>query len=380
MSSTQKKLFHRIKSLPLKEVLVPFFLSRLFVLSALVVAHEVVIKTAATNPKTLALYHERIFGWDAGYYIQIATSGYGSHLNSSIRFFPLFPLVGKIFSLISFIPTKYSLLIISNVATLAAGFVIYEIAATKFSKKVASLGVWICLFAPASYALVAGYSDSLLILLESVVILAATKRRTAIVLAAGFLAGLDRPTGVVLSIFIFFEYLTYFHRQKVPILKSIFRAVLPSIGPGLGTVTFLSYALYKYHDFFAPLSTQLGTNHRGSFTDPFVNAVDSVKEVFTGHIGSFMHLPWVVVAIVILMLGIKKVPFNWSLYAGVSLILILISKNLDGFERYLGDIVPLLVVGAYETDRVKQEKIVVMLLAVTMMTYSVLALIGVYTP
>ena len=54
-----------------------------------------------------------------------------------------------------------------------------------------------------------------------------------------------------------------------------------------------------------------------------------------GHLSALLHLPWVAVAVVALVLGVRRLPLSATLYGSAIVIVALGGQNLDSFERYL---------------------------------------------
>ena len=64
--------------------------------------------------------HQGLLGWDAGWYEAIARSGYGPLGHQSLRFFPLFPLVGRALAVLPGVSAGAALVVVANVSALVA--------------------------------------------------------------------------------------------------------------------------------------------------------------------------------------------------------------------------------------------------------------------
>ena len=79
----------------LRAAALPWIASRALVVGALVLSRFLFDEIGrAPRPVQLA---QGLFAWDAAFYREIAERGYGALSAESLRFFPLFPLLSKVF-------------------------------------------------------------------------------------------------------------------------------------------------------------------------------------------------------------------------------------------------------------------------------------------
>ncbi len=164
------------------------------------------------DPATLQadiIWYYRLLHWDSHWYHAIVRDGYqyGGDLSvpSSVAFFPLYPLFAYAVKSLLRIDTNLALLIVANVAALAAALLFTKFVKDELGDRVALLSLGSLCFYPSSLFLSAGYSKSLclaFVLLSFVLI-----RREKFVLAA-VMAGLasgTRSTGIVVMPVILWE-------------------------------------------------------------------------------------------------------------------------------------------------------------------------------
>ena len=101
-------------------VLPAWLVARVVVAAALVLAHLSVRSVRPHNPTALQRVHDGLLGWDAGWYRSIADHGYAAAGRESLRFFPLFPLLGRWLGHIPGLGTGGALVVVANVASLLA--------------------------------------------------------------------------------------------------------------------------------------------------------------------------------------------------------------------------------------------------------------------
>jgi hypothetical protein len=98
------------------------------------------------------------------------------------------------------------------------------------------------------------------------------------------------------------------------------------------------------------------------------------------HLGSALHLPWVVLALALLVVAARRWPAAYPAYAAAILAVVLTGSNLDGFERYALSAFPLVLAGATLTSGPRVERTVLALAAAGLAGYSVLAFTNLYVP
>ena len=150
----------------LREALLPFVVARVVVLGALGLAHFVVDRTNPANGATVLRVHQGLLGWDAGWYESIARVGYQPLGTQSLRFFPLVPLLTHGLAWIPGLGDGPALVLLANAAALAATALLYLLARRELGEAArARRTVWILSLLPASFVLVMGYAESVLLLL-----------------------------------------------------------------------------------------------------------------------------------------------------------------------------------------------------------------------
>ena len=152
--------------------------------------------------------------WDAGWYLDIAKSGYvyqpGSP--SRIAFFPLYPLLIRITHAIFHLPQAdhwflVTGLFVSNGCLIGALIYFYKLLTIDFDESIAARANLYLLVFPTSFFLSAVYAESLfLVLTLGAFFYARTDRWIAACILAA-LATLCRSQGVLIALPLFFEYL-----------------------------------------------------------------------------------------------------------------------------------------------------------------------------
>jgi Gpi18-like mannosyltransferase len=140
--------------------------------------------------------------WDGSWYLNIAVEGYHyvQGQQSNVGFFPLYPLLMRLFSLGSndLDVVIVAGLIISNVAALLAFYFLYRLILLDHGPDIGRRAIWLLAFFPTSFYLSIVYTEGIFLAFTVTAFYAARKRHW---LAAGFLGALGaltRAIGVLL--------------------------------------------------------------------------------------------------------------------------------------------------------------------------------------
>ncbi|MEP7216811.1 MAG: glycosyltransferase family 39 protein, partial [Anaerolineaceae bacterium] len=195
-------------------------------------------------------------GSDSIFLLGIAANGYhalpiqGAYLDWA--FFPLYPLVVRFVSLLTFGDLAIAGVLVANLAALAGAWLLYRIGEPRFGHRRALLAVVYLLIAPGAVAFGMAYTDSLFLLLALVAFGAAQRGRWWLMGSAYHLATLTRLPGIFLAIPLILVILASDKRS--------WRAALPLVlGPAaLGGFTF--YLWRQFGVWFAYLQAQVAWN------------------------------------------------------------------------------------------------------------------------
>jgi hypothetical protein len=151
--------------------------ARVLVAAALVVAHLSVRSVRPDNPVALQRVHDGLLGWDAGWYRSIADHGYVAAGRESLRFFPLYPLLGRWLGSVPGVGTGVALVVVANVAALLAMAALLLLVRRDLGDTaLAGRSMWLLALAPSAYSLVLAYSDAVLLLCSIVTFLGIRSR------------------------------------------------------------------------------------------------------------------------------------------------------------------------------------------------------------
>ncbi len=361
-------------------VLPAWIVARVLVALALVVAHLGVHSLRPGNPTALQRVHQGLLSWDAGWYLAIATHGYAAAGRQSLRFFPLFPLLGRWLGRLPGVGTGTALIVVANVASLLAlAALLLLVRHDLGDADLARRSVWLLALAPSAYAMVLAYSDALLLLCSLVTFLGIRTGRWWWAAAAGLAAGADRPLGVLLVVPVAVE--LWSRRDTLSGAGRRVAGLAALVAPAVGAGAFLVWVDHRFGNAWLPLTVQQQGGHRGQLAVPFDAMGHDVASALHGHhLGSAAHIPWVLLCVALAVLAWRRLPRSYALFATVVLVVSLSSTNLDSFERYALGAFPLVVAASTTTSRRPVELVVLVVSAAAMTGYALLAFLGIVVP
>jgi hypothetical protein len=357
--------------------IVPWALARVLVVAALALSRHLFDEIGA--PPRPAALGQGLFAWDAAFYRDIAEHGYRAVGETSLRFFPLVPMLGRGLGWLLFDHTPAALIIVANVSALAFGALLHRLALRETGDAAtARRAAWFGALFPAAFVLVMGYAEATAMMLGVVVFLGLRSNRFWWAAVAGFLAGLCRPVGVLLVVPAAVEAVRGWRDAST---ESRVARVVSVVAPAAGAASYLAWVGAEFGDFWKPISLQNQATLRGGFQDPVTRTVDAVGDLFGGdRFGSGLHIVWAVGFALLLVVLVRRFPASYSLYGVATLLLGLSAHNLDSLERYCWSSFPFLLALAAVTDRDEVERGAYVLAAAGLVGYATLAFLGVQGP
>lgn len=357
------RLAHLVRR-DLVAVVPAWILARVLVALAWVVARVVADDTG----DVVRQWRNGLFAWDAGWYRDIADYWYTGMPPGAIRFFPLFPLIGRA------IPGAEAVVLVTvtNVGALVAAALLRYLVRTELGDEVvAQRAATLFTLFPAALVLVLAYAEALFVCLAVGVFIALRRQRWMAAAGLGLLATTCRPIGVLLVVPMAVE---LYRAGARP-----WRALAAPAGPVLGLVAVAMLAHDVTGSWTSPIDEQ--NTLRGDFVDP-VSRVGRglVDMVGAERFGDGLHTPFVLAALGLCVVAWRRLPASYALYSIVTVIVALSAENLNSFERYALNAFPLVIALALVTDRPRWRVPTAVASAVMMFAVAVAAFAGEYTP
>ena len=342
----------------------------------LYVAAAYIVTTAVVNrlepPPSFTPVTDGLLAWDGRWYEAIAIGGYADAADPALRFFPLWPLLGRAASWLPGVGAGAALVILANAAALAAGVLLHRLVVDETGDwRLARRAVRVLALAPPSFVLVMAYTEALYLTLAFSVFLLARQKRWWAAAATGYLAGLTRPVGALLAL-------------PVAALggpdRSLRRAgaLAATIAPLAGAATFVIWAQGALGDASAPFDQQ--RELRGDLVDPVSRLVRGAWRGAHGDTGELLHFLAAVGLVALAVSVARRLSRPMAAYALPSLALLLAAENLNSLERYALGAFPLVIAAAMVSRHRWLDRWIVGALGAGMVCLTTLAFHGVYVP
>jgi Gpi18-like mannosyltransferase len=293
--------------------------------------------------------------YDVLAYTGIAQYGY-VHVHDTV-FFPLWPLLirglGILFGATA-LSYYFSSLVLANLFFYLALVVCFYVLSKEFDEAVARKACFYLTFSPYALFFFTGYTESLFVLLSLATFLCLQSGRWWLAGGCGFLAALTRSQGILLMIPFAVVLWLHFqvHREDVSWERMV-QAALPLLLIPLGVVVFMGYLAITKGDPLA-FSTQEAVFWHRHLVFPPVSIIMTFQallrpETYNLHLLNSLDVIFVLLALVILALGWKRLPLHYSLFA-LALLLFCLSypqgtiEPLAAGPRYVLVIFPLFAV------------------------------------
>lgn len=375
----------------LKEAGWVFLLSRCLVLVASYIA-VILIPLAGTASTLNCIQGTQInpcvfmwYRWDAIIYTGMAYQGYA--FAPSVAFYPLWPLLMHFGGLLlgGSYPLSYYLagLLLANICFFFTLVLCYCLLAEDFELSLARRALFYLAFYPYALFFFVGYSEALFVLLCLAVFLLLRRGKALDWWFAGllgFLASLTRSAGLVLSVPFFVVYIQRFwvpsRREQSSFLQKL-NAFLPILLIPAGIVAYMTYLGYTKGNPLIAEAFEWTYWHRHFILIwyPFIAVIKNLLQgpfFSLGVLRNGLDLAFVFLPIVALILGWKRLPLHYSLFA-LCLMLFSLSFSLNtaypltSQPRYMLSAFPVIVLYALWGKRTRFNQIYVVL-AITMLT------------
>ncbi len=352
--------------------------ARVVTLAALGLASFLRPRWPVELPPTERFARGGLLGWDADWYRRIALHGYDGVPEQGLRFFPLLPEVARLLGLGTGVGVGLALLALANGPALGVGALTSRLVRLEGGDaRLAGLAATLVALAPPAFVLIMGYTEAIALCALLGAVVAARRKAWGVACACGLVAGLARPTGVLLAVPLAVLALDGLRQAG---WGERARRALAVASPALGAAPYLLWAQVDRGDWYAPYRVQSLPGLRGSFVDPFTRVGRALATLAGGGVGVDAHDLWVPVAVVLLIPAVRRWSPALVALMVVTTLVALSAENLGSFERYLwASIVPVLTVAWLCRGRVASRAAPVVAGA-GMAALATLAFLGYYVP
>ncbi|MCA1841776.1 MAG: hypothetical protein LC792_01040, partial [Actinobacteria bacterium] len=294
-----------------------WLVARVLVLVALVLARALAGRVTAGGTHWPAL-SQGLLAWDGDWYLHIARHGYAAVTAEGLRFFPLFPLAARGLAPLLAGSTGAALLVLSNGGALVLGALVHRLGLEETGDEcLARRAAWLVALVPPFFVLVMGYAEPIALSLAVAVFLAMRRRRWWPAAAAGLLAGLARPSGVVLALPVAVE--AWRGLRDAGARERLARAGAVA-APLVGAGSYLAWVGARFGDPWLPLRAQQLDYLRGGTADPLATLATAAGHLVQGRWAdhNIARAPWLLALAALVVVAFRRWPLPYGALAAAT--------------------------------------------------------------
>ena len=363
---------------PWREVLVavapPWLAARAAVIAGYVLARVAVDQLGVARPAPLV---DGVMAWDAHHYRTIAEQGYDAFPHA-YRFFPLFPMLVRGLSNLTFGNETVAALLLGNAAALLLGIALHRLVLTETGDAaVGRLATWLLLAGPAAAPLVMGYSETLGAAASVLTFLAARQGRWWWAVVGAAVVASTWSIGSVIAVPLAVEAASGVARTD---LRGKLARLAAVVTPVAVAAMCLGWVEVATGDGWANVVTVQSEVYDRTAVDPFTALYRAGEDLFVGHAASGIPFPWALLTIGLTAAAFRRLPLSYGAYAAVLVVVAISSANIDSFERYVLRAFPLAVVGAMLLKAEWQQRLAVAVGVGGLVVYATAIFLGAKVP
>jgi len=279
---------------------------------------------------------EGLMTWDGTFYRVIAEGWYHGPATpgEAVRFFPAYPGIGKLLAPITFGNVDVALLLLANIAAVAAGVLVWRLAAEVTGDPPTGIrAAWMVALIPAANVFAFAYTEAPMLLAGAAVLLALHRRSPWVAAAVGLGAGLLRPSGVLLALPAAIEAIRWY-------LDAPRRRPLDIVGWGAATVApvaGLAAAMVWVSQPGGDVgeSFRIQRQLRDGFRDPLTRLVQAFVDFAHGSLHDIYNVAFALGFAALFVVAVRKrQPLSWLAFMAATWVVAVGGNNMDSVGRY----------------------------------------------
>lgn len=348
--------------------------TRVLVLAGYVLA--AVSSDTLLDRRTLEL-DNGLLAWDGRWYERIAQHGYQEEFIEGVRFFPLFPLLGKLLSFAFLGSEAVALVVIANVCSLGFTVALRRLVIAETGDiALADQTVWISAVFPAAFVSVWAYSETLMLWALVAAFSALRQQRWRAAAVLGVIAGLSRPLGVALALAALPGVVSGW--RSAPLVERLERVAAVVAAPAAASA-YVLWASIRFDDFLIPFTIQ--DEIRGEDPNVAGRLFEGVRDMFGAErFADGLHVPFAFLFLGLLVVVFRKLPLGYGLLSLAVISVALAAETLNSLERYGMNAFPLLIALAIVSRKLALQQATVAISAAGCTALAALAWLGAYVP
>jgi Gpi18-like mannosyltransferase len=275
-----------------------------------------------------------VSNWDANFYYDIAASGYKYDGNyrkqQNPQFFPLYPLISRLFSTITHLPIGVSLVLINNLFSLLSLIIIFRLVKEIYNEDIAKKTIMLISFYPGAISLAVGYSEGLNMFLISLALYFLLVKRNYFL--TSIFIGIStavRAQSIFFSI-AFLVALIVLERKNIKILNFLLYALLSFSGV-------IFYSLFLFLKFNEPFAWYLLNRYAWGSPDLIKNLLLSSKGFLNDFLKVFYNikilLPSNIYAIFIVIFSLTLLKFKEKTHLFIITLIVFVITLIANFTQ-----------------------------------------------
>lgn len=278
--------------------------------------------------------------WDGTYY-RVITEGWYSGTAvpaDAVRFFPGYPALGRLVEVAFLGNTDLALLFVANAAALGAAVLLWRLAAEGTAdRQVADRAAWMVAIIPATNVMVFAYSESLMLLISTAVLLALIRGRPGWAALGALAAGLLRPAGVLLALPALIEAWQWYRSQRA-VTNSSWRGralvwTCAVVAPVSGLAVALWVVSRRSGDVFDAYRIQ--RQLRDGFRDPVTRLAQAGLDFAGGHLHDVYNVAFAIGFAALFVVAVRhRQRLSWLAFMTVTWVIAVGGNNMDSVGRY----------------------------------------------
>ncbi len=332
----------------LRPALLGWLVARVAVTLGFLLAHG--LSGTLSMPDGRLHLNQGLMTWDGTFYRVITRGWYGGTEvpAEAVRFFPGYPGIGRIGEVLFFGNTDLALIVIANAAALAAAVLVWHLAiegaagtgiasSTRVKTLTADRAAWMVGIIPAANVMVFAYSESLMLLLATAMLLALLRGRPGWAALSGLAAGLLRPAGVLLSLPALIEAWQWYRGTRGATDEHLRRRMAlwatAVVAPVLGLAGAMWIVSRRTGDVFEAYLIQ--RQLRDGFRDPATRLVQAGIDFAGGHLHDVYNVAFALAFAALFVVGVRnRQRLSWLAFMAVTWIVAVGGNNMDSIGRY----------------------------------------------
>jgi hypothetical protein len=358
----------------LRTVLPPWVAARVLVTVGYIAAVAIANRLLHHHPEQL---RNALVAWDGTWYRDIAARGYHGVPLQGVRFFPLFPLIGRLLAAPFGGRVSWVLVAVANIASLVAAVLVRRLVLLERSdRRLAERAVWCSILFPAAFVLVLAYAEAIMLVATIAAFICLRRRRWWWAAAFGLAAALSRPLGAALAVPALVEAVSGF--GAAPGRERVGRAAAV-VAPVAGLVAYLAWVQHVFGNWRLPFTVQDAL--RGRLVLPPSRIVEGFRQMLgSQRFDHGLHIPFLLMFLVLVVLTFRWWPLSYGCYSAAIVLVAMSAQNLNSLERYGMSAFPLLLTLAVLIRPPQVERFAVTLMGGGMVALSSMAWLGAYVP